>query len=55
MSLKTVICVFVPFSGLFWKSSFFGDALCLLEVTVFVDDDNSIGIHQAVSDRGGRR
>jgi hypothetical protein len=34
------------------KGGFFGDALCLFEVTLFVDDDDAIGVHEAVGDRG---
>jgi hypothetical protein len=40
---------FVPFvshCGLFWKGCFFGEVLCLLKVTVFVNDDDSIRVHQ---------
>src|ERR1041384_1102402 len=40
---------------LFWKGTFFGDAFCLLKVAVFVDDDDPVCVHQAVSDRAEGR
>ena len=36
--------LFVPFVALVWKSGFFSDAFCLLEMPVFVDDDESISV-----------
>ena len=43
--------LFVPFVALFWEGGFFGDAFCLLEMAVFVYDDDPVRVHQAVSDR----
>ena len=43
---------------LLWLSGecgFFGDALGLFEVTLFVDHDDAIGVHETVSDRSRDR
>ena len=49
---NTVLETFVlRLYGLNRKGGFFGDALCLLEVSSFVDHDDAIGVHEAVSDR----
>ena len=49
---NTVLETFVlRLYGLNGKCGFFGDSFRLFEVTLFVDHDDAISVHEAVSDR----
>ena len=46
---KKAFCAFLWLNG---ECGFFGDALGLFEVASFVNYDDAIGVHEAVSDCG---